>query len=70
MGKTARLIVWILIIVMSLGSAAYGVFWFTQGRVKHGILFLPVIPIGLVIIGAAFARPKKPSPDSGTPPQG
>ncbi len=58
MNKTARTIVWVLVIVLSLASAAIGVYYYTIGRTKHGLLFLPVIPVGLVIVGAAFARPR------------
>ena len=37
--------------VMSLGSAAKEVDYF-----MHGLLFLPVISAGLVIVATAFAR--------------
>ncbi len=58
MNRTARIVVWVLVIVLSVGSAVYGVSWFMRGRTKHGLLFLPVLPAAFVIIGAAAGRSK------------
>jgi hypothetical protein len=38
-----------------------------RGRTKHGLLFLPVIPAGLVIVAAAFGRPRAKPTDEGQP---
>ncbi len=68
MNRTGRIVLWVLVIVLSIGSAAYGVSWFMRGRTKHGLVFLPVIPVGLVIVGAAFGRGK--ATDQGQPKAG
>ena len=61
MSKTASRIIGIVAIVLSLASAGYGVYWFSIGRMKHGLLFAGIFVI-LILFGLISVRAKgKPS---------
>jgi hypothetical protein len=53
--KTGSRIIGILAIVLSLGSAAIGAYYFAIGRIKHGLLFAAIFVI-LFLFGIIIAR--------------
>jgi len=61
MSKTASRIIGVIAIVLSLGSAGYGAYWFSVGRIKHGLLFAGIFVL-LLLFGLISVRSKdKPS---------
>ena len=65
MAKTASRIVGIIGIIVSLASAAYGVYWFSIGRIKHGLLFAVIFVIlflfGLIMVRARGRTTTEPA---------
>jgi hypothetical protein len=65
MSKTASRIVGIIVMVLSLASAAYGVYWFSIGRIKHGLLFAAIFVVlflfGLIMIRARGRTTTEPA---------
>jgi hypothetical protein len=58
MAKTGSRIVGIVALVLSLASAGYGAWWFSLGRIKHGLLFA-VIFLVLVLFGLIMVRARE-----------
>jgi len=57
MNKVASRIIGVVAVVLSLGSAAYGIYWFSAGRIKHGLLFAAIFVV-LLLFGIIALRAK------------
>jgi hypothetical protein len=63
MSKTGSRVIGVISIVLSVASAAFGVYYFTLGRMKHGLLFAAVFVV-LLVFGLITMRNKKPAEPS------